>query len=369
MTDPFDLQTRDKVMAMAIDVVIRISLLFFIVYLCLFVITPFLSVIIWGAILAVILYPARQWLAARFGGRGGPASALIVLLGLAVTLIPASMLGAASVENLIRLDEGLAAGSIKLPPPPDGIADWPLIGTELNAFWLLASNNLQAALAEVKPEATALGKSMLRTSAGVSLAVLQFATSIVIAGLLFGPAKTLVATLRAFESRIVAKRNSRFVDLTHNTVRNVAGGVIGVAFLQTILASIGYLAVDYPFGAALSVLVLLLSILNLGPTLPVLLSIAYGWSFLDTVPAIIFTVYMIPVGLLDNVMRPIIVARGLPVPIAVMFIGVVGGALTAGLLGLFIGPVVLAVGYQLFSAWISGGTDANQPDVTAEAEG
>ncbi len=368
MTDQTELQARDKVMDITIDVVIRICLLFLVVYLCFFVIRPFLSVIIWGAILAVILYPAQQWLAARFGGRGAPASALIVLLGLAVTLVPASMLGAASVENLIRLDEGLAAGTIKLPPPPEGIADWPLIGTELNAFWLLASNNLQAALAEVKPEATALGKSMLSKSAGVSLAILQFAASIVIAGLFFGPAKSLVATLRAIESRIVAKRNIRFVDLTYNTVRNVAGGVIGVAFLQTFLASIGYLAVDYPFGAALSILVLLLSILNLGPTLPVFLSIAYGWSFLDTLPAIIFTIYMIPVGLLDNFMRPIIVARGLPVPIAVMFIGVVGGALAAGLLGLFIGPVVLAVGYQLFSAWISGGKNADQPDAPAQVE-
>ena len=104
----------------------------------------------------------------------------------------------------------------------------------------------------------------------------------------------------------------------------------------------------------IAVVVLLLSILNLGPTLPVLLSIIYGWTFMETLPAILFTIYMIPVGLLDNFMRPIIVARGLPVPIAVMFIGVVGGALTGGLLGLFIGPVVLAVGYQLFIAWISG---------------
>lgn len=179
-----------------------------------------------------------------------------------------------------------------------------------------------------------------------------------------------MAALRAFEARLIAKRGRRLVDLANATVQNVARGVFGVALLQTVLASVGYLAVNYPFGAALTVVVLLLSILNLGPTLPVFLSIAYVWTFLDTVPAILFTVYMIPVGLLDNFLRPIIVARGLPVPMAVMFIGVVGGALTGGLLGLFIGPIVLAVGYQLFGAWIAGaGKDAAPAEAPAEGDG
>ncbi|MDA1100596.1 MAG: AI-2E family transporter [Proteobacteria bacterium] len=369
MTEPSELQPRDKIAGVAIDVVIRIGLLFLVIYFCFFVIAPFLTVIIWGAILAVILYPVQQWLAARFGGRGGLASGLIVFLGLAVTLIPSFMLGTATFESLRFLEAGLTDGSIKIPPPPDGIADWPLIGQQLNAFWELASNNLQAALGEVKPQVAAVVKSMLRASAGMGLAILQFAASIIVAGLLFGPGEALVATLRALECRIVGRRNSHFVDLTSVTVQNVAQGVIGVALLQAILASIGYLAVDFPFGAALSALVLLLSILNLGPTLPVFLSIIYGWSIMDTLPAIIFTIYMIPVGLLDNFMRPIIVARGLPVPIAVMFIGVAGGALTGGLLGLFIGPIVLAVGYQLFSAWIAvSDADANPPETTVTSD-
>ncbi len=295
---------------------------------------------------------------------------MIVVLGLTITLVPASLLGAASIKNLHVPENGIADGSIKLPPPPKGIADWPFIGTELDAFWSLASTHLQDALIEVEPQAQALGKSLLRASAAASMAVLQFAAAIIIAGLFFGSGKSLVAALRAFEARLIAKRGRRLVDLANATVQNVARGVFGVALLQTVLASVGYLAVNYPFGAALTVVVLLLSILNLGPTLPVFLSIAYGWTFLDTVPVILFTVYMIPVGLLDNFLRPIIVARGLPVPMAVMFIGVVGGALTGGLLGLFIGPIVLVVGYQLFSAWIAGaGKDAAPAEAPAEGDG
>ncbi len=370
MTDPIDHQPRDEYTDIAIEIVIRISLLFLVIYFCLFVISPFLTIIVWGAILAVTLYPVQQWLAARFGGHGGLASTLIVVLGLTITLVPASLLGAASIKNLHVLENGIADGSIKLPPAPKGIADWPFIGTELDAFWSLASTNLQDALIEVEPQAQALGKSLLRASAAASMAVLQFAAAIIIAGLFFGSGKSLVAALRAFEARLIAKRGRRLVDLANATVQNVARGVFGVALLQTVLASVGYLAVNYPFGAALTVVVLLLSILNLGPTLPVFLSIAYVWTFLDTVPAILFTVYMIPVGLLDNFLRPIIVARGLPVPMAVMFIGVVGGALTGGLLGLFIGPIVLAVGYQLFSAWIAGaGKDAAPAEAPAEGDG
>ena len=353
MTDTSDRKSRDQITDIAIDVVIRVSLLFLIVYLCVFVIAPFLTILLWGAILAVTLYPVQQWLAARFGGRGGLASTLIVLLGLTITLGPTSMLGAASIDSLHALEDGLADGSIAMPPPPESIADWPFIGKELASFWWLAATNLEAALVKVKPQADALGWAVVQSTAGAGLAVLQFALSVIIAGLLFGSGQRLVATLRAFETRIISDRAIRFVDLAYATVQNVARGVIGVALLQAVLASIGYLATDYPFGAVITVVVLLLSILNLGPTLPVLLSIIYGWTFMDTLPAILFTIYMIPVGLLDNFMRPIIVARGLPVPIAVMFIGVVGGALTGGLLGLFIGPVVLAVGYQLFVAWIS----------------
>ncbi len=351
MTEQPQAKPRDQIADIAIDVAIRISLLFLIIYLCVVIILPFLSILLWGAILAVTLYPAQQWLAARFGGRGGLASTLIVLIGLSISLGPAITLGAASVESLRGIEDGLADGSLVLPPPPEGVADWPIVGKELAAFWGLAATNLKAALVEVKPQADALGKALLQMSAGASLAVLQFAASLIIAGLLFGPGPSLVDGLRTFEARITSAGSSRFVDLTNATVQNVARGVIGVALLQAFLASIGYLATDYPFGAAITIVVLVLSILNLGPTLPVLLSIGYGWTFMDTLPAVIFTIYMLPVGLLDNFLRPIIVARGLPVPIAVMFTGVVGGALAGGLLGLFIGPVILAVGYQLLTAW------------------
>ncbi len=355
MSDRIDPKSREEISDIAIDVAIRVGLLSLLAFLCIFVVAPFITILLWGVILAITLYPVWEWMAARLGGRGAIASTLIVLVGLMVILGPASVLGAKLVDSAQTLRTGLADGTILVPPPPVSVAKWPIIGEELSNVWWLATTNLQAALAEVQPQTNAFTRSLLRASAGASLAVLQFAVSLIIAGLLFGPGQSLAATVQAFEERVLSERGHRIFHLVHATVNNVARGVIGVALLQATLAGIGYLATGYPFGAAITLLVLVLSILNLGATIPVLITVIYAWTFMDTLPALLFTVYMIPVGLLDNFLRPIIVAHGLPVPIAVMFVGVIGGALTGGLLGLFIGPVVLAIGYQLFSAWIAEG--------------
>jgi predicted PurR-regulated permease PerM len=346
---------REEISGLTIDIAIRLGLLFIVVFLCYTVISPFLTIVIWGAIMAVTLYPVHQWMAQKlFAGRGGIASTVIVLLGLAIIIGPVSLLGAASVESLSSVEDNLRNGTIKLPPPPESVSQWPFIGNELFAFWTLASSNLSAALSSVEPQVNQLGQAMLKSAMGMSLAVLQFSASIIVAGLFFGPGKRIVDMTRTIETKLVSSRDMQFIDLTGATIQNVARGVMGVALLQALAAGIGYLATDYPFGAVITAVVLILSILNLGPTLPVLLSIGYGWTFLDTLPAILFTVYMLPVGVMDNVLRPMIVAKGLPVPIAVMFVGVIGGALVGGLLGLFIGPVVLAVAYQLLIFWITG---------------
>ncbi len=364
MTDSDDFSSRDRIADITINIAIRLSILFLIIYICFFVLSPFMSILLWAAILATTLYPVYQWLTKLFGGRGGLASTLIVLVGLAITLGPVSLLAAGTIDGLHVLEASLAEGSIKLPPPPDSVAEWPFIGKQLSSFWWLASTNLQSALVEVKPQAEALGQNLLAATAGTGVAILKFSVSVVIAGVLFGAGNLLGDFLRSLETRILPEHHGQFVTLAHTTVQNVARGVIGVALLQTVLASIGYLATDYPFGLFITILVMVLSLLNLGPTVPVFLSIIYGWSFMDTLPAVLFTIYMIPVGVLDN-FRPIIVARGLPVPISIMFMGVIGGALTGGLLGLFIGPVVLVVGYQLLIAWMAGGDSAS---VTADPQ-
>jgi predicted PurR-regulated permease PerM len=366
MTETTERRSRDEIAEIAIDVALRVGLLFLLAFLCIFVIAPFITILLWGIILAVTLYPVQQWLAARLGGRGGLASTLIVLFGLAIILGPASVLTATLVESVQTLRTGLADGTILIPPPPDSVATWPIIGEELSSIWWLATTNLEAALAQVEPQTEAVTRGLLKASAGVSIAVLQFALSLIIAGLLFGPGQSLAATVQAFTDRILSERGSRIFNLIHATINNVARGVIGVALLQATLAGIGYLVSGYPFGAAITFVVLVLSILSLPATLVVLATVIYAWTFMEVLPALIFSIYMVPVGLLDNFLRPIIVARGLPVPMAVMFAGVIGGALTGGLLGLFVGPVVLAVGYQLFSAWISDEDTALRPPAAQE---
>ncbi len=357
--------TRENISNLAIDIAIRLGVLYIVVYICYLVINPFLTIVIWGAILAVTLYPVQQWMARKlFGGRGGIASTVIVLIGLAVIFGPVGLLSAASIESINELESGLVNGTINVPAPPDWIESLPIIGKKLHDFWALTSSDFGTAMAKFGPQITELANTLLKVATALGFSVLHFSASIIVAGLFFGPGTKLVEMIRAIEERLVTKRSMQFIDLTGTTIQNVARGVMGVALLQAVAAGIGYLAIDYPFGGVLTVVVLILSILNMAPTVIVLASIAYGWTFMDLMPAILFTVYMIPVGLLDNVLRPIIVAKGLPVPIAVMFVGVIGGALAGGLLGLFIGPVVLAVAYQLLTFWLVGKEPAMLGDET-----
>ncbi len=231
------------------------------------------------------------------------------------------------------------------------VFDWPLIGEGAYEIWNVASSNLGVAFAKVAPQLKPLAGSLLIMAGSAGAGMLKFIGAVIISGFLFVPGPSLVGTIKTFSGRIDSKRGEVFVQLAGATIRNVSRGVIGISLLQALLAGIGLMAAGVPNAGLITFAVLLLGIIQIGPTVILVPVIVWSWIVMDTMTALAFTAYMLPVNLLDNVLRPIVLARGMTTPMPVIFLGIIGGTIVHGLIGVFIGPIVLAVAWELLVAW------------------
>jgi predicted PurR-regulated permease PerM len=199
----------------------------------------------------------------------------------------------------------------------------------------------------------------------VSTGVLTFVASIVIAGFLFPSGQALADGVRAFAKRIITRRGGEFVDLAGSTIRKVSRGVIGIACLQAALAGIGMVAAHVPAAGFITFVALILGIIQIGPSILLIPVIVWSWMAMETTAALLFTAYMVPVGLVDNVLRPVVMGRGLTTPMPVVFAGLIGGVIAYGVIGVFIGPIILAVAWGLLVAWV-GDAEPAIPPVSAQ---
>jgi predicted PurR-regulated permease PerM len=331
---------------------IRVVCLGLLVYWALTLLRPFLAIMLWSVVFTVALYPLFDYLTALSHGRRALVAAAITLFSLAIMFGPATWLGISLAENMRSLVQHLGDGSLAIPPPPASIKNWPLIGARTYELWQLASTNLKDLIEEVAPQLKPVGGRMLLVAGSVGMNILKFVLAIIISGFLFIPGKSLIIGTKSLLSKVVTTRGEEFVNIAGATIRNISRGVIGVAFLQALLAGVGFLIAGFPGAGLLSFLVLLLGIIQIGPSIVIIPTIIWCWFTKDTASALLFTVYMIPVNLVDNVLRPLVMARGLNTPIPLIFLGLIGGTIAHGLIGLFIGPVVLAIMWQLLVVWM-----------------
>jgi predicted PurR-regulated permease PerM len=316
------------------------------------VIAPFLTIGLWSAVLVVALYPLFNRLALRLNAR--VAAALVSLLCLMIVIGPVTWLGLGMLTGARSLAVRLEDGQLEVPPPPDLVRGWPIVGERLHQLWGLARTNLKLALTETLPILKPLGEVLLGIAQSALYGLLELLVAAVLAGFLFTSGPQLVEALSAFLDRVLTHRGRELVLLTGATIRNVSRGVIGIAFLQAILAGAGFLAAGIPAPGVLAFLALLLGIIQIGPTILILPIVIWSWTAMDVIPAAVFTVYMALVSLMDNVLRPLLVARGLTTPMPVIVIGVIGGAIAYGIVGLFFGPIVLSVAWAVLAAWVQG---------------
>jgi predicted PurR-regulated permease PerM len=349
----------EELNATIIGLAIRLAFLGVILFLALSIILPFLETIAWSVVLAVALYPFFDWVANGLGGRRKLAAALITILLLLIVFGPVTWLGLDLVDVPRMIYARLDSGALSIPPPVETVKTWPLIGEPMFQFWELASTNLSGAFVKVAPHLKPLGSTLLGAAGSIGVAILQFVASVIIAGFLLSPGPMLVETVAAFLQRRVSRRGNEFMQLAGATIRNVSQGVIGVSLLQALLAGIGLMVAGVPGASLIAFGVLILGIIQIGPTVILVPVIIWSWMTMETSAALLFTAYIVPVNLIDNVLRPIIFTRGLKTPMLVIIVGVIGGTLSNGIIGLFVGPIVLAVAWDLLVAFVRDDDDSS----------
>ena len=342
----------DLLRSLTIDVAIRIGLLALLAYWSLKVIGPFVTILLWSGILAVALYPVFNWLARLIGSKT-LAAAMITVLSLMIVLGPVTWLGFAMIGGIELLVKGIDTGQLAMPMPPDAVKSWPLIGEKIFQLWSQAATNTEALLLQAAPYLKDIGGKLLSLSQGVALGLLEFVGSIVIAGFLYSPGPRILDFMRILLRRILGLESEEMLQLIGSTIRNVARGVVGIALLQALLAGIGFIVAGIPAAGLFTFLALLLGIIQIGPSILIIPIVIWSWTQMEPSSALMFTAYMVPVSLADNILRPVIMARGLSTPMPVILVGVMGGMIAYGISGLFVGPIVLAVLWALIQEWMA----------------
>lgn len=340
---------------------IRVGLIALIVVLCVQVFSPFLGLMIWALILAVGLYPLHLMLAKKLGGKSGRSATIIVLSGLLLIGAPTIMVGQDFVGYLQTHYQDFESGNLIIDPPSDSIADIPLIGKRVHDIWLEASQDLPELVQRAKPQLKEFSSKVLGVVASTAGSILAFLGSLIIAGIMmaYGEAGSK-SMLMIFQRISNPAKGAHLQKLSVGTVRSVATGILGVAFIQALLMGVGFVFADIPGAGILAVIVLFLGVLQLPAALVSLPAIAYLWLGGDASATsnAIFTAYLLVMGLTDNVLKPLLLGRGVDAPMPVVLIGALGGMVISGIIGLFIGAVLLTMGYIIFMDWVAEEADS-----------
>ena len=351
---PETLDERHKA-SLQLDVLIRAGLVFALAALCYRIFSPFLTLMVWALILAVAMYPIHQALARRIGGRQGLAATIIAIVGAVVIVWPTAALLSSLGDSVREFVASVQNNTLHVPPPRPSVADWPIVGENVHAAWTQAHANLPALVESMQPKIGDLARKALGFVAGIGLGVLGFLASFLIAGIIMAFGREGASASEAIFARIMSpERAPGFVKLSTQTIRAVAQGVIGVALIQAIAVGVTLLVAKVPLAGVAALIVLVLGIAQIPALLVTLPAIAYIWTSGDygTGAAIAYSVVLFLAGIADNFLKPLMLGRGVDAPMPVILLGALGGMATAGIIGLFAGAVLLALGYQIFMSWV-----------------
>ncbi len=348
-------QAQTSSTSQVIEIAIRLGIIILIFGWCLRILSPFISVILWGAIIAVAVYPLYVKLAGKLGGRKKLAVTFITLIGIAVIALPVVSLSGSTIETATTIGTNIIEGNASIPAPAESVKEWPVIGQKAYEFWHQASSDLTTFMKTYATQLRGIGKQLLGLAASTGLAMLQFIISLLIAAVFLASADNMNAGLARLATRLSGESGMALLSLSEKTVRSVAVGVIGIAFIQAVLAGIGMLIAGVPAAGLLAVIILVLGIAQLPPLLVLIPVVIYLFSGDSVGIAVFFLVWSVMVAASDLVLKPLLLGRGVDAPMLVVLLGAIGGMLMSGIVGLFIGAVILAVGYKLFQAWVNEG--------------
>ena len=348
-----DKQDHD-LMRKAVEISTRLFLVALLVFWCFLIVKPFLMPVLWGIIIAVALNPMFDRLSSLLGGRRKLTVTLFVLVGLSVLIIPAYLMSESFFDGVKWLTAETKKEAIQIPPPPAKVEEWPVIGPTVYETWTNASENLQQTLARFAPQLRSFGAWLLSTLTGFGLAFVMTILSVIIAGLMLMHAEGGGRTAHAVGARLGGGRGGAAVDLAIQTIRSVTTGVVGVAAVQGALAAVGLILAGVPGAGLWAVLIMVMAVAQLPPLLILGPAIVYVYATSDsTVTIALFTIWSLVVSVSDSFLKPMFLGRGMEIPMPVILIGAIGGMLLSGIIGRFVGAVVLAIGYKLFQAWMN----------------
>jgi predicted PurR-regulated permease PerM len=338
----------------SLEVTIKVGLAVGLVFLCFLILKPFILLVLWGIIIAVSVHPLYFRLGKWLKGRFKWSAFIVTLFLLLIILTPGVFLGKSLAGAIIYVIDTVSSGQAVLPPPDISVQSWPLIGKPLFSLWQDAYTNLSGFIGQHSNQVIAGLKWLLGTMTGAGLGLLMFLASIIISGfLLVFSGKAAPFTYTLFE-RLMGKMGRRAVDNSTATIRNVIRGVLGIAFIQSVLAGISFLIVGIPAAGLWAFLAFFLCIIQIGVGPVVIPAVIYVFVKEPLLTAILFAIWSVFILVIDNFLKPILMGRKAPAPMLVVFLGVVGGFIYFGIVGLFVGAVILSLGYRLFLTWLYG---------------
>ncbi|MCB1699713.1 MAG: AI-2E family transporter [Pseudomonadales bacterium] len=336
-----------------IESTLRIGLLFILLMYTYEIIKPFTTPFLWGGIIAMAAFPLVKRLQPFLGGRRGLAATVVTIAFIAALTIPTWSATEAGLGALKKLTAGLESGELHIPPPAARVKEWPVIGEQLYTAWSQANSDLQNFLHSYSHQITEMSGTVLKKIGGSLMSAVMFVVALLIAGGLMTYAESCGEVAKRFFVRIGGlKPGGEWAPMIVATVRNVLQGVVGVAIIQTILVSIGLVVAGIPGAPLWSMVVLVLAVAQLPLLILMLPIIVYAFSTMDSTWAVVFAIYISIAASSDSFLKPLLMGRGLDIPMPIILFGAIGGMIMSGIIGLFVGAVVLSIAYKLLVLWL-----------------
>jgi predicted PurR-regulated permease PerM len=336
-----------------LNVAIQLLVLAVLIGWCFRILEPFITPVIWAAILAITIFPLYQKLKNRLNQRGTMAAVIVTVLMLLLFTLPAIMFGIKTVGEIKNFATDYRDGRVNIPSPTEKVKEWPLIGNKVFQLWTEASIGIDSLARRHPEEVTKIVGTTFSLLGSSGKGVLLITLSIIISGVFLYYSNHAGNFAKDLFNKLAGNMKIDMASISVVTIRNVVKGILGVALIQSSLASVGFLLAGIPAAGIWTLCCLILAIIQVG-ILPVsIILIIYIWSAGTTLTATLFTIWMISVGLSDNILKPWLLGKGAPVPMLIVFLGSLGGFMLSGFIGLFTGAVILSLGYKLFSVWLA----------------
>jgi predicted PurR-regulated permease PerM len=344
-----NMENNEGFYSRAIYTTLRIGFVLLLLAWSLAIIKPFILPVIWGIIIAVAIYPFFRRVLPLVGSRRKTAATLTTIIALAILILPSAVFIESAVNGIKYVSSNMQSGSLSIPAPPESVMDWPVIGESVYDIWLLSSTNTEKVIIDFAPQLKTFAPKVFSAASGIVISLFLFIVSIIIAGVLLAKDQASdEKVLKTIFTNLIGKQGEQFVEISVTTIRNVVQGVIGVAVIQAILGGIGIWVIGIPGAGLWALIIMFTAIMQLPPLIVLGPLVIYAFTITEITPAVIFLVWSFLVSASDALLKPIFLGRGADVPMLTILLGAIGGMMLYGIIGLFVGAVILTLSYKIF---------------------